>query len=326
MANLKREINKDQAKADEIKSLKARVKSQGKLLDQYEKQIEEVRKAKYKLPKSRKARSSKADYVRVVIPDTHGCYADKEAMRAFLDDVKHLKPKEVVLLGDHLDCGGFLAQHHTMGYVSEATYSYEMDCMATNSFLDELQELCPGADFHYLEGNHERRIEKYCITSAVRSGAPNIQREAEHLRQLYAVENVLSLDKRKIQLYRQGQFYHDLGIPATIKLGRCHFTHGCSTSVNCAKVHVERFNANVCYGHSHRADSYMIRTVSQGVIGAWNPGCLCVLQPLYLHQNVSNWSHGYGLQLVTSSGDFLHINVPIIDGKSYFVSVAERLS
>ena len=76
MADLKREINKDQAKADEIRSLRARIKSQGKLLDQYERQIEDVRKAKYKLPKSRRARSSKADYVRIVIPDTHGYYAD----------------------------------------------------------------------------------------------------------------------------------------------------------------------------------------------------------------------------------------------------------
>ena len=58
MANLKREINKDQAKADEIKSLRARIKSQGKLLDQYEKQIEDVRKAKYKLPRRRERTQS----------------------------------------------------------------------------------------------------------------------------------------------------------------------------------------------------------------------------------------------------------------------------
>ena len=325
MADLKREINKDPAKADEIRSLRARIKSQGQLLDQYERQIEDVRKAKYKLPKSRRARSSKADYVRIVIPDTHGYYADKPAIRAFLDDLRYLNPKEIVHLGDALDCGGFLAPHHQMSYTSDASYSFSRDCEATNILFDEIQELCPGADFHLLEGNHERRIEKYCIGIALKSGAEDVEKEAEHIRQLYAVEKVLSLDKRKIQLYRQGHFYDDLGIPATIRLGRCHFTHGCSTSVNCAKVHVERFNSNVCYGHSHRADSYMIRTVSQGVIGAWNPGCLSVLQPLYLHQNVSNWSHGYGLQLVTSTGDFLHINVPIIDGKSYFVSVAERL-
>ena len=326
MANLKRQIDKDQVKSEELKLLKARLKAKDKLLDQYEKQIEQLRKAKYRLPKSRKARSSKADYVRLVVPDTHGCFAAQQALRALLEDAKHLNPKEVVLLGDHLDCGGFLAQHHTMGYTSEATYSYEEDCAATNTFLDELQEICAGAEFHYLEGNHERRIEKYCITSAMRSGAPDIQREAEHLRQLYAVEQVLCLDKRKIPLYRQGQFYHDLGVPATIKLGKCHFTHGVSASINSAKIHVERFNGNVCYGHTHRCDSFTIRTVSQGVIGAWNPGCLCVLQPLYLHQNVSNWSHGYGLQLVTSTGDFLHVNIPIIEGKSYFVSVAERLS
>ena len=56
MANLKRQIDKDQAKAEELKLLKARLKAKDKLLDQYEKQIEDLRKAKYRLPKSRKAR------------------------------------------------------------------------------------------------------------------------------------------------------------------------------------------------------------------------------------------------------------------------------
>ena len=94
MANLKRQIDKDQAKADELKLLKARIKAKDKLLDQYEKQIEDLRKAKYRLPKSRKSRSSKADYVRLVVPDTHGCFADLQALRAFLDDARSLAADE----------------------------------------------------------------------------------------------------------------------------------------------------------------------------------------------------------------------------------------
>ena len=53
MANLKRQIDKDQVKSEELKLLKARLRAKDKLLDQYEKQIEQLRKAKYRLPKSR---------------------------------------------------------------------------------------------------------------------------------------------------------------------------------------------------------------------------------------------------------------------------------
>lgn len=311
--------------AREVLSLKEKLKSTEEMLLRAEEQIKNARSAKYTVPKGRRAKSSKTDYVRFIIPDVHGCHMDDKAVSAMLGDLEALQPKEVVIMGDFLSCDGFLAQHFTLAYVTQSKYTYQEDCDAGNKLLDQIQMAAPGASYHYIEGNHEARIEKYCITAAQRSGAPDVSREAEHIRLLYGTEYVLELKKRNIPLYRQGKFYHNLGIPATIKLGKCHFTHGITTSMNAAKVHVERFGGNVVFGHTHRADSYHIRTVGAGVIGAWSPGCLCELQPLYMHQTVSNWSHGYGLQLVKSSGDFLHINVPIRDGKSHFVGITEKL-
>jgi hypothetical protein len=98
-----------------------------------------------------------------------------------------------------------------------------------------------------------------------------------------------------------------------------------STAKHAASVHLIKFGGNVVYGHTHRADSFVDRTVTEGVIGAWSPGCLCKLQPYWMHTNLTGWSHGYGLQLVAGDGSFLHINVPIIDGRSYLVQLTERI-
>lgn len=269
----------------------------------------------------RKAVFGGEDFCRVIIPDTHGCKADPAAIGAFLNDLSALAPREIVMLGDHLDCGGFLAQHHTMGYVAETAYTFDDDVAATNHFLDEIQQRAPGAEIHYLEGNHERRIERWIVTQTLANKA-----DAKYLSDRFSVGVVLSLKERGINWYAQGTFHMGLSIPATIKLGKCSFTHGSRTGVHAASATLNDFGGNVVFGHTHRADSYTKRTVAEGVIGAWNPGCLTVLQPLWHHTQITGWSHGYGLQLVRDGGEFLHISVPIIDGKSYLVPLTRKVS
>jgi hypothetical protein len=77
------------------------------------------------------------------------------------------------------------------------------------------------------------------------------------------------------------------------------------------------FGSNVVFGHVHTADSAFDRKVSDGEIGAHCPGSLCRQQPLWMHTNPTNWTHGYGIQIVGEDGGFLHINIPIIEGRSY---------
>lgn len=261
------------------------------------------------------------DFSRITVPDTHGSKIDHAAAGALLADIESIKPKQIVLLGDHMDCGGFLAQHHTMGYVAETEYSFEDDVAAANQFLDELQSKAPGAEIFYLEGNHERRIERWCVTQTLAN-----RKDADFLRRMFSTESVLSLEKRGIRFFKQGQFYDGLRVPSTIKLGKCHFTHGSRAGVNAAMQTLNDFGGNVVFAHTHRADSAVKRTVGSGEIGAYNPGCLCQLQPLWQHTQITGWSHGYGLQLVRKSGAFLHINVPIIDGKSLMIPLTRRVA
>lgn len=262
-------------------------------------------------------RKPKGSFVRVIIPDTHGCYLDKPAAKAFLEDLANLNPAEIVMLGDHLDCGGFLAMHHTMCYVAETAYTFKDDVAAANEFLDRVQEAAPNATIHMLQGNHERRIEKWIVTQVVRN-----QEDAAYLSTLFSASKVLALEERGINYYVENEFHHGLRIRGAIKLGDCHFTHGISTAKHAAAATVNKFGGCIVYGHTHRVNSVVVRNVSRGEIGAWCPGCLCEIQPMYGYTNITDWSHGYGLQFAQQDGRFLHINVSIVDGLSLLPSIS----
>ena len=636
---------KPQARHDQnlIKSLRKQLAARDKIIDEQNIRIERQGKDRFVIPRQKSPRKTKGGFVRAIIPDTHGCFVDPDALAAMLEDLRLLAPKEIVLLGDHLDCGGFLSQHHTLGYVAEAAYTFDDDVDAGNDMLDRVQAICPKADIHYLEGNHEclspdhdvltkegwkpiedvttddvvagmsddgstqwskplashcyeyegdmisydgpifrirmtpqhrvwywnqpntelscrkawkiasttttyeiptasnntqpeyeindneirlvawiltdgtlssnkveiyqsksenfndirsifdeldlaysegsrerggdyrpehkfyvlgngrdrvkrlfgikgkccksdktippwvknlsarqfdifietiiqgdgskrgdaaciygeehfleelqsmivvngrscsmrkkynkqdgnfsnkgwhfclnvckrnrrkvaggnfkseeysgmvyclttesdnffvrhrgnvsvtgnSRIEKWCVTQALRNS-----QDAQKLLNTFGTETQLHLAKRKIKFYKQGQFYDGCRIPSTIKLGRCYFTHGSRVGKNATQAMLGDYGACVVFGHVHKIQSASSRTVEGGEIGAWTPGCLCRLQPLWRHTSITDWSHGYGVQLVRPDGDFLHITVPIIDGKSYLLNLTSMI-
>jgi predicted phosphodiesterase len=274
-----------------------------------------ARKQRVEVGKPSRSRGT-GDVVRVIIPDTHGALVDRAALKAMLGDIKTLDPQEIILLGDHVDCGGFLAQHHVMGYVAETDYTYKEDLAAANAFLDALQDAAPRAKIEYIEGNHERRVETWCVTQTLRN-----RKDAEGLRNILSPEFRLNLKAREIPYYRQGEFYDGLPVNGVIKRGKCFFFHGVSTARNATAGTVDKIGGNCVFGHTHRAQSNIVRRISTGIIGSWNAGCLCQLQPLWQHTAPTDWSHGYAVQLVAPSGDFLHLNIPIINGETHFAAL-----
>jgi len=301
----------------EVKLLRQRVKFLESLVEQHEEKAERLSKAKWAIPKSRNYASG-GSFLRLVIPDTHGASADTQAIAAMLSDISHVANdiREIVMLGDHLDCGGFLAMHHTEHYVAETTRTFEDDVNACNELLDKVQATCKKAKIYYLEGNHERRIEKWCVTETLRN-----QRDAAYLFKIFGAESQLHIAKRGINYYKQGQCYDNIKVPATIKLGKCYFTHGERCGKNSAAATLNDFAACVTYGHVHREQSVSDEKISTDSISAFCPGCLCIRQPMWSHSRPTGWTLGFGLQQVIKSGHFLNINAPIVEG----VSLLSRL-
>ncbi len=245
-------------------------------------------------------------YIRLIVPDSHGEHIDWGFADAMILDVEKLSSdiKEVVWLGDHLDCGGTFNAHQR-NYSHEMTESYAADVQAARRLINMVRERTPLATHHYLEGNHEQHVERFL--------ARNFQRyqDAEFLLDLIGPRNVLKLDELDIAYYRASEYHHGLSVPGTIKLGKCVFTHGMSCAKNAAAAHLDRVGDNVVHGHTHRAQSTIQRTVMSSALGAWCPGTLAKLQPLYRHTSPTNWTGGYALQFVEASGTFSHQNVPL---------------
>lgn len=210
------------------------------------------------------------DKVRICIPDTHGAVVDEKALAIVLADIKALAPDEIILMGDHVDCGGFLAQHHTIGYVAETSYSYEEDIAMANMFLDSVRLAAPNARIEYLEGNHEDRVEGWCITQTL-----SHQRDADFLRRSFAPEFLLKLKEREIPYYRRSVCYDGITVPGVIKRGKCYFLHGFTAAKHAVAATQLKVAGNVVAAHTHRAQSDLVRRISVGVVGSWNPGCLC---------------------------------------------------
>jgi len=108
----------------ELLGLKEQLREAHRLIEQQAERIERMGKPRAKLPAGKSPKRHKGSYLRVIVPDTHGSQCDPAAIAAFLGDVERLQPREIVMMGDHLDCGGFLAEHHVWGYVPECDYTY----------------------------------------------------------------------------------------------------------------------------------------------------------------------------------------------------------
>jgi predicted phosphodiesterase len=298
---------------------KQRIASLARTVASLTAQLAVARKGKAVIPKGPRRTFAKG-FCRVIVTDTHGSSIDPRAAKAFLDDLEQINPAEVVMLGDHIDCGGFLAPHLRDDYVAELAYTVEGDVGAANEFLDSVQSRAPGAKIHYLEGNHEFRIQKFVVDQA----RGNVF-DASWLAKMFSPPAVLNLQKRKITYYPQEGIYFDTENRGVIQLGKCRFMHGRYCTKNAAKSHLDEYVCNIVFGHTHRADSYIRRTMDD-TFGAWNPGCLCITQPYYQHTANTHHTHGYGLQVVQGDGSFLHLNIPIIAGRSYLSPLASQLA
>lgn len=299
--------------ANKLAMTEAKVQGHEAIIQELHQTIERLRRVKHRpAPAPTKPRARlKGDKVRVTIADTHGCHVDRPALAAALGTVKMLDPHEVILMGDHVDCGGFLAQHHVMGYVAETAYTYEQDIADANAFLDGVQKAAARAHIEYLEGNHERRPETWSVTQTLRNA-----RDANFLTELVSPYRLLDLKKRGIPYHRCNEFHDGLDMRGVIRRDKCFFLHGFTTARHASYVTRLRTAGNVVYGHTHRSESNLGRAAGTGTTGAWNAGCLCHRQPMWRHTDPTDWTHGIGVQFISHTGKFLHLNVPIIDGES----------
>ena len=317
------ELPDDKDESARVKSLKRELAEAKKLIELQKQLIENQRQSSVKAVPAVKRSVKGGSFVRGILSDTHGSAVDEVAFETAMQDFEAVGVTQILHLGDAMDCGGFLAERHAWGYVAETAYTFADDVAAANHQFDRICSIA--SDIHFIEGNHDRRLETWCITESLKATrGKSVGYHVDALLAAYAVENVLSLKKRGVQHYKQGHRY-DCETPATIRLGKAVFTHGEFTNKHAATKHAESYGTNVFHGHTHRAQFDYIKTGLGEIMVGGCHGCLCKLQPLWCHTRPTRWTHGYGIHLVRPDGSFLPIHVPIIGGQSLLADLADKI-
>ena len=265
-------------------------------------------------------RSSGKSKIRVTVGDLHGMRMDRPAVEAFLHDLKEWNPDEILLGGDMVEAGGWIAKKQPIGFQAAADYSYQDDIEAANWFLDEVQQRAPRATIKYLEGNHEDKVERL-IMDMTQVHA----RDAAFMMEAFSPESLLRLKDRGISYYGR-HVEHEKGMPpGWIKWGKMFYTHEMAGGKNAARASLMKSAANVCFFHTHQADTASIVFPGVGLVKAWNSGCLCERQPVWRHSDPTSWNHGYGVEFIEANDDFLRIHVPIWEGRSFAGTMMQKM-
>jgi hypothetical protein len=300
-------------RADEHSEL-GQLRRENEMLRQH---LTDKRHAKPWKPVKVTKRKGRDDWVRCIIPDSHGSHVDKPAWAACMADIKALDPDEIVHLGDYMDCGGFLAQHQVLGYVAQIDEcSYADDLEAWHGQLDELMSVAPRAKIHLLQGNHLHRIERWAVEESLGK-----KKDAQLLYDAICPENALDYKGRGIRYAKDGDFHDGVKTRGVIKLGKCFYTHGFAIGRTAAAAHARKIGGPICTGHGHRPYGHYDKTVAHGPFAAWSPGCLSDLNPRWRHTDPNDWGHGHDIQFVARSELFNHVHIPIIDGVSLLPEV-----
>ena len=228
----------------------------------------------------------------IQLTDIHIPYEDKNTLKAVFDFIEYFKPDQIVLTGDILDF--YSLSRFSKDPAREDELQKDIDkCIP---YLQRLTELCP--EIHFIEGNHERRIVKY------------LYNQAPALSQLRCLEFANLMQFQEIGIIHHTTEYLYNGF---------RFHHGKYATMNAAKKELENYGKSTSQGHSHRLEMWL-KTGARGMIGSYNMGCLCDLNPDYV-EGIANWQQGFGV-FHFQDDRFYCQQVPII--KNHFIYDSRR--
>lgn len=220
-----------------------------------------------------------------ILPDLHIPYQDKRALDCVMKALMYLRPYKTVILGDWLDCDSF-SKHPKKSLREMKAARYKRDEIdPCNELLDEIQRWT--IETKFVEGNHEFRVERFAVEFGSSLG-PDIY-------DLMSPQTLLSAGRQNFEWIPYGDNLPHLEITPNLWAihGWYHNRHSAAKHLDAAKT------VSLVHGHTHRQQLAATRNIVTGdVHKAWSPGCLSQLQPTYMHQNPTEWVHGFSLVYV----------------------------
>lgn len=230
------------------------------------------------------------------IPDVHSPWHDVCALDLMLQVAKDFKPDQVVILGDFFDF--YSVSRHDKDPVKDYKL-FSQELKEARETLELVIDKTNAKSYVFLEGNHERRLEKYISNNAPKLGG------------IFKSQEVLGLPNNFLYLpYGQTNYY---------KLGKLVCTHGARGGENPAASMVKKHRASVLFGHCHRIQEFHITNVNGEDFVALTPGWLGDQRKAAEYiLDIADWSKGFGLTWHKDNGDFFYQLVKINDTKKSY--------
>ena len=160
--------------------------------------------------------------------------------------------------------------------------------------LDKLDDILPKkCERHWMEGNHEYRVELLSQSSPQMEG-------------LVEPENNLDLSKYKMTGYNKH-----------INFGKLYIIHGDHYNIHFAKKNLQEYNTNIFCFHTHKLQCHSkCSPVDKQPKVSYGVPCMCDLNPLWMRNRPSSWMNGFLVFYVLPNNNF-HFEIPlVIGGKS----------
>lgn len=223
----------------------------------------------------------------MILPDLHWPNHDPEALECVMHAHRLIKPERTVILGDWLDADQFKT-HARKSLSEEKSESWLADLAGVKGLVKRLLKHTKQVVF--IEGNHENRVERQaCESGPLRSVFEAISpaHVIGGMRDVHWVP------------YMAPALGHYKIAPSLWAI------HGWSVSKNAAAAHLAAVSSfSIWHGHTHRAQMTTRKDPRTGrTLTAMSPGCLCVLQPIWVGANPTDWSQGFGLSYVDQDVD-----------------------
>lgn len=212
----------------------------------------------------------------IVINDLHVPFHDNKLLTLFYSFLKDLKPDNLIINGDFLDCFALSSFDKAPGRGKTLLEEVKVG----KKILSHIRSLIPRAKIFYLEGNHEFRMKRYLLKQA-----PELFDVLE-----ISIPSLLDLKGFHIEYVDGGD---DSSWQDTyLKLGDIfvgHFKRVNKHSGMTAKALVEDKGVSVVQGHVHRAGVFNKTLMTGEVLTGIENGCMCDLNPSYIRN--PNWQH-----------------------------------
>ncbi len=257
----------------------------------------------YSKPKN-VARSSKGFKKALIFPDAQvgfrrdlktgklDPFHDRRCLDIGLQVAAEVRPDTIILLGDMLDLP---EQSDKYLKSPEFYFTTQPSLIELAHWISQLRDICPDAEFVYLEGNHEFRMKRSLITNMIHSYNLKAYNSLNSYPAL-SIENLLSLEDMNVKYlgdYPNGEYW----INDNLKV--IHGDTAKNGSGETVKSVINSARSSIIQGHIHRIESACKTVHAKDKIISYRVdsfGCFCRIDGVVpAHHERSNWQQGFGI-------------------------------